>query len=642
MNLHFKRTFSTLLGLSALGIVATASGDAHALSCDEIMNMVNVNVPANIIVQTMEDSGDQFTNEEIKCLSAAGAPDEVVTTAKKMSAASRVEEPTVERGGEGSDGPSKTTDRNALEDANRIDEGRGGRGGRGTYDDLPEDGGDQADRAGGACADDVDQAVEAYKAKKFLGSSLALFKMLEDATCPEQKERIQFYLGMNLYELEMYHSSQYYFMQVVKKGSNGRYFKYALPKVVAIARYTGDDSELMRLASAAKSKDVPIQEYPRKAQNYMAYLYGVDAYEDDELSDARRYFGMISTKSDLYLKSKYFEGVIYRQQDRYKSSVKSFRDVIRDSEQVTLYTDGEVAEVERLTDLSLVNIARIYYSIQRFDESEKYYSYVPRDSDVWAESLFESAWAKFMQGELNSSLGHVLTVQSPFYDTEEFIPEATILRALTFFNLCEYKQVEFELIRFENSVRPMYQELIDFIKQYQSKDGRKLADQAFEAYFEGVKKDTVLPKSMFTKFLRNQDLYSLVRHLQVMDEEERKISAQKSLWRDSLGAHLNSILEKDRRRYKQRAGLVMLKEMAQMSNQLGDLLTQSEIIRFEVVSAQRIGYEYAMSSIDLADTKDETAIDFATSRGLAYWPFNGEFWQDELGYYYYTEQSSCE
>ena len=66
MNLHFKRTFSTLLGLSALGLAATASGDAHALSCDEIMNMVNVNVPANIIVQTMEDSGDQFTNEEIK------------------------------------------------------------------------------------------------------------------------------------------------------------------------------------------------------------------------------------------------------------------------------------------------------------------------------------------------------------------------------------------------------------------------------------------------------------------------------------------------------------------------------------------------------------------------------------------------
>ena len=71
------------MGLSALGIVATASSDAQALSCDEIMNMVNVNVPANIIVQTMEDSGDQFTNEEIKCLSAAGAPDEVVTTAKK-------------------------------------------------------------------------------------------------------------------------------------------------------------------------------------------------------------------------------------------------------------------------------------------------------------------------------------------------------------------------------------------------------------------------------------------------------------------------------------------------------------------------------------------------------------------------------
>ena len=30
---------------------------SYALSCDEIMNMVNVNVPTNIVVQTMKDSG---------------------------------------------------------------------------------------------------------------------------------------------------------------------------------------------------------------------------------------------------------------------------------------------------------------------------------------------------------------------------------------------------------------------------------------------------------------------------------------------------------------------------------------------------------------------------------------------------------
>jgi hypothetical protein len=34
-------------------------------------------------------------------------------------------------------------------------------------------------------------------------------------------------------------------------------------------------------------------------------------------------------------------------------------------------------------------------------------------------------------------------------------------------------------------------------------------------------------------------------------------------------------------------------------------------------------------------------LDFATAVDFIYWPFNGEFWQDELGYYQYTEQGSC-
>ena len=232
-------------------------------------------------------------------------------------------------------------------------------------------------------------------------------------------------------------------------------------------------------------------------------------------------------------------------------------------------------------------------------------------------------------------------MNSPFFSEDEYIPEAHVLRSLTFFNLCEYDQVERELLDFEATIRPQHDELKDFVKQYSTKEGRQLADQAYEAYFEGVRKETVLPKSMFTKFLRNQDLRALVNHLQLMDEEERLIEAQKSLWRDSVGVHLKKIIEKDRRRYKQRAGLVLLSEMARMTNHLANLLTQSEIIRFEVVSAQRVDYQYKISSLDLYDNSSRREIDFATSVDVIYWPFNGEFWEDELGYYRYTEQGSC-
>jgi hypothetical protein len=41
------------------------------------------------------------------------------------------------------------------------------------------------------------------------------------------------------------------------------------------------------------------------------------------------------------------------------------------------------------------------------------------------------------------------------------------------------------------------------------------------------------------------------------------------------------------------------------------------------------------------DSINEQPIDFATQTDIIYWPFNGEFWQDELAYYRYTEQGSC-
>lgn len=619
-----------IAGLGTLGL--TLSTPAWALGCDEIMNMVNVNVPTNIIVQTMEDSGEVFSTEEIRCLTNSGAPADIVSAAKAMGAASAPapeaptpgrEEPKVQKQGSG----------DSWEETERIGETKKGSS-KARLEDIPEEG--EQDRPQTNCTKTIEEAVDLFKAAKPLASSKVLFDLLEEGSCPNEESEAYYYMGRSLYELQMYHSAQYYFMQVVKKGPSDRFFDYALPKVVSISRFTGDDSELMRVVPK-----IPPEEYPRAAKNYLNYQMGVRLYEQDNLTEARRYFAQISTQSDLYLKSKYFEGVIYNKQGKLRSAVKSFGDVVRDAKNVDIFTEDELAEVQKLEDLSLINVARIYYSIQRFDESSYYYSLVPRDSAYWPEAVFEAAWANFMQNDLNLSLGQILTVRSPFYSSDEFMPEAAVLRALIFFNLCEYPLVNRELLAFEDMISPMQAELKDFVKQYSTPEGKKLADQAFDAYFGGVRKDTVLPTAMFTRFLRNQDLYALVRHLEMMDEEEALIDAQKSLWKDSVGAHLKTVLEADRERYKQRAGLVMLGEMARMSNYLSDLMTQSSIIRFEVVSAQRADYQYKVSANDLVETTQRDQVDFATSVDVIYWPFNGEFWKDELGFYYYTEQGSC-
>lgn len=608
---------------TALALVAPTA--AHALSCDEIMNMVEVNVPENIVVMTVKDSGEQFSADEVKCLEDRGAPAAVVTQAKSMMAS---EEPVAapEKQVLGGDDGADEERRSDLDDDEDV---LGQRARRGAEDDLPE-------RGGASDPGKVAEAIKLYKAKKPLTASLMLYDLLQEGAYPEQETKMHYYLGRSLQELEMYHTAQYHFLLVVKKGPSNPYFNYALPQLVKIARFMGDDTELQRIVGS-----IPADAYPRGAKSDLYYLMGVRYYGKDKLSEARKAFGQVSTKSPHYLKSEYFRGVIFNQQGKLKSAVRSFREVYR--QEVEYYNDARyLKEIEEIKGLALLNIARIYYGIERYDDAAKWYDLIDHDSHYWPEALFEHAWANFMMNNLNETLGQLLTIRSGFFKDDQFIPEARVLRALTYFNLCEYENVEKILLDFEDDYRPMNTEMSEFVNQYKSSEGRKLADQAWDAYFgnEG-KRETVLPKSFFNKVLRNKDLAGIVRHLELMRQEEELINKQKDRWRDTLGPYLSKVIEADRQRYKRRAGLLLLKEMARQSNKIADLLTQSEIIRFEVVDAQRVDYAYKASNVDVGSAADRVNIDFATAVDFIFWPFNGEFWEDELGYYSYTEQGSC-
>lgn len=633
---------SILASASALVAVVYAAPAHAALSCEDVMNMVNVKVPTNIVVQTMKDSGERLDASFVKCLVEAGAPPEIVAQARGMAEAAAEPAAPAPTAQPRETKPSMSDDEDVIGGRTSTRSPSSGSSSTRSSAREPEDLPERGQSAGGPIPNDIKTAINLIEAKKPLGGSQALYDALASGSYPDQELVIRFYLAEALADLEMYSSAQVHYTWVVRSLVAGNdvsseYFAPALARLVAIARLSGDDSELIRLLP----KLTP-EQYPRGAQNHLYYLVGLSLFEDDKLTDARKYFGQVNPKSDLYLKSKYLEGVIFNKQGKLKSAVKSFRDVYREPVEGTA-DPAELAEIESLKDLALINIARIYYGIERYEESSKYYGLVDRGSAYWGEALFEDSWSWFMQNDLNKSLGNLLTVQSPFFSNDEFVPEAVVLRSLTFFYLCEYKEVEKILLDFEEKYRPIQAEMRDFVKSYSSEEGKQLADQAWDAYFgKGSKKETKLPKSVFTRILRSQDLAGVVKRLEMLDQEEALIDQQKTRWRDTLGNALKDQIEKDRQRLKRRAGLLFLSEMARTANYLSDLLTQSEIIRFEVVDAQRVDYQYKMSNPEAVKTYVNTDVDFATSVDIIYWPFNGEFWFDELGYYVYTERPICQ
>lgn len=587
------RKLTTRVVLAAA--LSTLPATALAGPCESIMRMLNVNLDVDLIIDNM--ASYDFTREDVQCLQDNNAPKEIVDVARaKLPAA---EEPQQQQSA-----PQTTFD-------------------------IDDD-----DDASSSGASDLQRYVEEYKAKRYLSASEGLFDLLEENAYPEKDSTIKYYLAKSLHALGLHHGAQHYYMEVIRKGGpKNPLFKHALPRLVTIAALTGNDYELRRIVGK-----IDPSAYPRQARPYLHYLMGRREYEDDQLADASSHFDEIPTDHPLYPRSQYFEGLIKYQQEKYKSSVKAFREVIR--AEVPVDSDRTLRELEDLKDLSLINIGRIYYKLNYLDKAEGYYSKVSRTSTYWPESLFERAWGKFSSSDLNGSLGLLLTASSPFFAGQDFIPEISYLRALNYFNLCEYNEVERNMISFESDYRPMRDELRDFIERYKTKEGSKLHDQAFDRYFGAEAGPTALPKSFWTRILRSRDLASLIRHLDMLDVEQDEIDVQKASWRNSLGAHLDKVYDRDRQRYKMNAGRKMLQAMLNQYRIIDGLLKDADILRFEVTDAQREDYMFRASNPDVTEI-DERPIDFATQTDIIYWPFNGEFWIDELGYYRFTEQGSC-
>jgi len=610
---------------SLLSAVLLAPTAASAMSCDDIMGMVQVQIPSAIVVETMKSSGG-VSEDVLQCLTTKGAPPEVLAQAKAMSSGAAVAAPKPTTAAPApAPAPSSKFDEEETLGGDALDVGTGPAAADDAEAGEPDTGGGPAE---------IEAAIEAYRAKNYTQSSTALYEILRDGKFPDHQTKSEYYLAKSLDDMELYHSAQHYFMAVVKKGPSNPYFKYALPRLIRIAERTGNDYELLRIVAK-----IPPEAFPRQAKNHLYYLMGRKQFEREELTEAGESFQQVSSKSDLYMRAKYFEGVINQQRGKLKSAVMSFREVM--SAQPPLVGDARSAQqIEDLKDLALMNVARIYYGLERYENADNYYSMVERDSTYWAESLFERAWTNFLRADLNLTLGLLLTVESPYFSDEEFIPEVTYLRALTFFNLCEYNEVERILVGFDAKYAPMQKEMDAFLNQY--RDQKEVWDQAYDQYFTQRHDSSVLQQSVFARVLRNRDLSAMVRHLQMMDGEVENINKKTAAWKDTVGAELLKTIEEDRVLYKKKAGMELLREMDKLNEVLKDLLVRSEIVGFEVVDAQRADYEFKAAQGDDIEAGTKRKTDFATSRDTIYWPFNGEFWRDELGYYQYSEHGSCQ
>lgn len=492
----------------------------------------------------------------------------------------------------------------------------------------PIDSADLATQEGQMLQQGLDYAAQ----ENFLAASLIFYRLYADGTGTDTVvARAQYELAKTLYHLRLFYGALLYFDDIVAQGPDNPMFIPTYPWLLRLhRRLPGEQHMLERLAAY---EDFFPDQILDKYRDHVAYLIGRYYYQNGLLEDAQSFLSFVSRGSRWFGEARFLEGTASIQQFQGQPAVDAFRDVI----DWVLQSDERTPELRRLAELSVLSVARTFYSTGEYDKALRWYDQVPTSSRYWLDALFEKAWALFQEEEYNRSLGNLHSLNSPFFD-DEFYPEGMILTAVIFFRNCNYDAVRETIEEFQFSYGPFMDQLEDFEATLGSD----------EEYYELVLDLTGEQERDFSA--RQQQILnaaidsSVVRDaLGLVQELERELAAIQSAdpaWRnEDLGLELLTETELAQSVAAGAAGEVVRIRIDRARNQLQGLMNQGEAILVETDLIESTGVS--------ADMRDELNLSDAGLRPPPLddehllWHFAGEYWRDELGYYWYAIQSRC-
>ena len=390
---------------------------------------------------------------------------------------------------------------------------------------------------------EVREVGEQVRSKKYLSASYNAYELLESGSYPEHEVRLRYYLAESLFKQDLLHSAQMEFARVAQEG-RGTYHPVALTRLVQIWHRIGDPSVLAQLIGEMDPDD-----FPSRARTDLVYLRGRMAFDEGDYEAALDLLGEVGSRSDHRLQARYVEAVIHVRQGKLQQAAEGFAHIVR----ANPYR-GDPMEIERVQHLAWLGLGRLHYAVERYDEAaDTFFERLPRDSEYWPQALFEASWAHARTEDRESrALGHIMTLESPFFADSHWEPEAQLLEGLILYSLCQYDRTWETLDDFDAEFGPLAVELRSFVQPYADRD--LPPDQAYRRIYGRDSDDAALfPPSIFGDLERDRTFLGPHRSVLWIEAEIEQVRRTKPRWRDSgLGQAVLERLHDDRERMMRR------------------------------------------------------------------------------------------
>jgi TolA-binding protein len=476
----------------------------------------------------------------------------------------------------------------------------------------------------------LERALKLYESEDYYSATIELNKVVEGQSPDDEgnRQRAEFFMGKALFQLKYYSASASYFDRIVQKGAAHRYYNKTLQWLASLSQYLPDTAGVLDKIGKYTREDLE-QPALEPVRDQLFYLLGRYHYTKGNFKDALELFAAVPEKSEYYARAKFFEGITYVRQYQAKPAAEAFRAILRKAQE---HPDKSTREFEQLANLSL---ARTFYSLHQFDKAVKYFDKVPQDSPDWLASLFESSWAHFQMDGDSKALGNIHTLNAPFFENE-FYPESLILKAVIYFQRCNYNRAMEAVADFNESYPALKKDVDGVISKYPDnaefyayaikiRNGESNLPDRVQRAAEGALSDKTLAKNF--------------DYVAELDRELRQVDKSDPAWKSTaIAGNILQDLTLQKSLAANEAGNLARERLKRLSSEIQELVKQAIKVEYETLNAQK--------GVLKADTKEERSKNKKGGEVIVddeheKWPFDGEYWKDELGYYRFRVIDKC-
>jgi hypothetical protein len=246
-----------------------------------------------------------------------------------------------------------------------------------------------------------------------------------------------------------------------------------------------------------------------------------------------------------------------------------------------------------------------------------------------------------MAGDYSHALGNIHTIESPYFP-HAYYPEADVLKAVIYFSNCQYDDALTIVAKFRSQYEPIRDELTKILNKFQKGSNQ---EEAFYKFLKDVRDDkaNLDPKvaPIVKTSLSDRQLLRNLEYVRLLDEEDGRFKKAPSGFKNSKVADLVKDSVHDARELAIRnAGDLARGRYQRNLDDLNEQLRNGQKILIDITAAQRNQLDQAIQGAQVTVEESKANI-VKPDEEHVIWPFNGEYWRDELGFYRQTITSKC-